>query len=79
MIPIVYWEFRAGLVILWIYLGFVLSNSTGLIIYDIEHLSTASEHLAAIYLFVWICGVVMLAIKAHWDADRYYQRIKKGF
>jgi hypothetical protein len=77
---IVYWGFRVGLVILWIYLGLLLSDSVGLNIYDTERLSSASEQLAAIYLFVWLCVVVMLAIKAHLEADRCYaneRRFKK--
>jgi len=70
LLPIVYWGFRVGLVFLWIYFGLALANLVGLINYD-EASSNASDQLVAIYLFVWIVAVVMLAIKAHWKADRW--------
>lgn len=66
---IVYWGFRVGLVIIWLYLGFKLSDFVGLEIYS-EEISTASDQLVAIYQFVWIVAVAMLAIKAHWKADQ---------
>ena len=68
--PIVYNGFRVGLVILWIYFGLQLSGSVGLNMYDIEHSNSASDQLVTIYLFFWLCAIVMLAIKAHMEADR---------
>jgi len=70
---IVYYGFKVGLVILWIYFGLRLSESVGLNMYDIEHLSRASDQLVAIYLFFWLCAIVMLAVKAHMEAERRFE------
>jgi len=73
MSPIVYYGFRVGLVISWIYFGFLLSDSVGLKFYDPEYserLSNASDQLVSIYLFFWLCVIVGLSVKAHMEADQ---------